>query len=186
MAAWLFNKSKKYDEILLTREPTNSDVGKKIRRILETEKDPMASARKCAELYVADRRQHVRENILPALEKNCIVICDRYKHSTLTFQHTQGIPMPELVEMHGGLPAPDLTVILDVPVEEALKRIGDRSGGKEKFEERKFMNLLRVNYLALPRELEGEKIIVVNALGSRDKVFERVKKAIEKSKVLPY
>ena len=72
-----------------------------------------------------------------------------------------------------------MTILLDVPVDEALKRLG---GGKDKFEKKYFLEKVRENYLQLSRERKN--IRVVDASGTREQVFERVKKVVQESGLL--
>ena len=114
-AAYLATQTKK--SVLLTREPSDGAVGRKIRKMLQADGDPAANAEKYLELYVEDRRDHLKREILPALKRGEIVVCDRYMFSTMAFQQVQGIPLEKIEKMHRGMPVPDLTVVLDVPAE---------------------------------------------------------------------
>ena len=181
---YIMGKSKKYDHVLLTREPTNSLDGQKLRDILANERDSQASARKCMELFIKDRTQHMQNHIAPALEKGYVVLCDRYKYSTMAFQHGQGIPLEELIKAQGHLPAPDLVFLLDLPVEIASQRMSSRDG-KEKFENKEFSEKVRQNYLNIAATLP-DPIIVIDASKSKEEVFEQLRDKLEKSDVLPY
>lgn len=177
---YLFSKSKSYS-ILTTREPTNGIYGMKIRRMLETEKNPDENADELLDLFINDREEHVNNVILPFLEKadgndTNIVICDRYYHSTIAFQSTQGLETAELIRKNSKFPKPDLTLILDLNPELALKRISGRE--KEKFEKIDFMTRLRKKFLELPRLLH-EKIVVIDASKSIDKVFDSVREEVD-------
>jgi len=169
----------KYNHILLTREPYKS---REIREILRQDPDPYSQARKLAELFLNDRTEHLQKIIHPALNSGIHVISDRYKLSTLAYQSTQGIPVGELIKMHSGLLAPDLTFIVDVPVEVAVKRMKKDSRQEHKFEANLgFLTKLRQRYLELPSLLPEEKIVVID--GSKDvyEVFEQVKKAFHEN-----
>ena len=177
----LFSKSKSYS-ILTTREPTSGIHGMNIRKILETEKNPDANAGNLLELFIKDREEHVKNAIVPFLKnddggnKN-IVLCDRYYHSTIAFQSTQGLEIKELIRKNEKFPKPDITFILDLEPETALKRMSGRE--KEKFENLDFMKRLRKKFLELPKLL-NEKIIVVDASKSPDRVFESIKEEVDK------
>ncbi len=181
---YIMGKSKKYDHVLLTRNPTNSLDGQKLREILATERDSQSSARQCMELFIRDRTQHMENHIKPALEKGYVVLCDRYKYSTMAFQASQGIPLEELIKAQSHLPTPDLVFLLDLPVEIAGQRMSNRDG-KEKFENKEFSEKVRQNYLHLAKTLP-DPIIVIDSSKSREEVFTQMQQALEKSGVLPY
>lgn len=175
LADYLFKKTKKYS-VILTREPTYGEYGARIRQILAKEKDPVAGAKRCFYLYVKDRKDHLKRLISPLYkQKGNIIISDRYYHSTIAFQHVQGNSMTRLIKVHEKFLKPDLTIILDLPAEKAIKRCG----GKEKFEDLSFLEKVRRVYLKFP-VLLNEKIIVINADQSKAKVFKDVKTTIDK------
>ena len=165
-------------KVLVTREPTDGDYGKEIKRVLREEKDPLVSAEKCLIFFVKDREDHLTNDILPFLEKGT-VICDRYYYSTLAFQHTQGIDMEKVVFQNMNFRTPDITFILDLPAEIALERVAKRGKEKEKFEKLEFMKQLRLNFLQLKEELE-DNIRIIDASKSKEEVFEQIKKEIDK------
>jgi dTMP kinase len=177
---YLFSKSKKY-RILTTREPTNGTHGKKIREILKEEKDPGSSAEELLEMFTKDREDHLKNVILPFLEHSNehelnIVLCDRYYHSTIAFQNTQGLELKRLIEKNKDFKKPDVVFILDVKPEIALERIMHRE--KEKFEQLEFMTKLRQNFLKLPEQLD-DNIKIVDASKILNEVFEEVKKDVD-------
>ena len=106
----------KYNHVLVTREPYKN---REIRKLLREEQNPYTKARKLAELFVQDREEHVSDLILPALKKGMHVVSDRYKLATISYQAAQGLLMQELIDMHENLPVPDVTFVIDVPVEYA-------------------------------------------------------------------
>ena len=87
-------------EILLTREPGGSDLGNKIREILlhyDGEVDSLCELL----LYMADRAQHVKKVILPALEKGMIVLCDRYTDSSVSYQgYARGLDIERIIKLN--------------------------------------------------------------------------------------
>ena len=165
--------------VLVTREPTDGEYGKQIRSILKEEKDPRTGAEKCLGLFIDDRKEHLANEIVPFLEKKGVVICDRYYYSTIAFQHTQGIPMETIVMGNMAFKTPDIAFILDLPAEMALGRVDKRGEGKEKFEELEFMKELRENFLKLGEVLD-DNIKVIDASKSKDRVFEQIKKEMDK------
>jgi dTMP kinase len=138
---------------LSTAEPGATALGARLRALLLDPTSPMVSTRTEALLVAADRSQHVAEVIAPALQTGRWVICDRYTGSTLAYQgFGRGLDLDEL----RGLDAwatdgvtPDLTVLVDVPVEVALHR--RRLAAADRLERLgdDFQRRVRGGYLAL-------------------------------------
>lgn len=179
LASYLYDRAKS-THLFLTREPYDSPFLAEIRKLLKETSDPKENARQLAELFVKDRKIHA-EVISRHLEEGTHVICDRYKHSTLVFQQAQGLSLNELIKMHDGVLTPDLTIILDVSEEVALKRIlGDsKRTHLEVFERSEFLKKLRGLYLALPGQLPKERIVVVDGDGTPEAVFARVRAEVD-------
>jgi dTMP kinase len=113
-------------DVLVTREPGGTRLGDRLRGLLLEYGDHEVFAETEALLYAADRAQHVREVLRPALERGAVVVCDRYVDSSLAYQGGgRGLPVQELtVAQHlatGGL-LPDLRLLLDLPVAVGLER----------------------------------------------------------------
>lgn len=157
-------------EVVTTFEPGDTNIGRIVRQAvleLHEEVDPMAEML----LFAADRAQHVKHLILPALEKGQIVISDRYADSTAVYQGAARGFKPEVVgqviELATGGLGPDLTLFYDISVEEAIRRTQNRVEAgkdldrldKEKF---KFHELARQGYLGIA-EREPERFRVIDA-----------------------
>ena len=173
---YLFDRNK-YMHVLLTREPGNSRFTREVREMMQKGTDAKANALVFTDLFVLDRKHHIDNIILPVLEYEGIVVSDRYKHSTLAYQQTQGMPLSSLMKMHGGMPVPDITFLLDLPAEEALKRVAKdkQREYKEVFEQLAFQEELRQNYLVLKRQLPDENICVIDATRPALEIFEQIK-----------
>jgi dTMP kinase len=121
-----------------TREPGGSAGAEAIRRLLLDGADERWDAVGEALLFYAARRDHVARLIRPALDRGSWVVCDRFADSTLAYQgYGRGLSLAELQALHRfalGDFAPDLTLILDLPVEEGLARAARRSGSADRFE----------------------------------------------------
>ena len=177
---YLFSKNKRF-RILTTREPTNGEFGRKIREIIELEKDPLSNMAKLIDLFIKDRQQHLEKTIEPFLsqangDEVNILISDRYYYSTIAFQGAQGASINELIEKNSRFRRPDIAFILDLNPETALKRIESRF--KEKFEQLAFMKKIRENFIKLPRLLE-DNIIIINADKGIEKVFDEIRKHLD-------
>ncbi len=114
-------------DVVTTREPGSTPLGEQVRRlVLDPEPRIDRTGRADALLFAASRAQHVEEVIRPGLERGAVVVCDRYADSSLAYQGAgEGVPMDELRAVQrfatGGL-VPDLTILLDLPVEAGLRR----------------------------------------------------------------
>lgn len=137
--------------VLSTREPGGTDLGEGIRGLLL---DRTLAPVPWAEvfLYAASRAHHVATKIRPALEKGYVVVCDRFLDSTLAYQgFGRGLDLEELERINllaAGDLVPDLTVLLDMPVEEALGRLSGRLDRLER-EDVEFFCRVRQGYLWL-------------------------------------
>lgn len=113
-------------EVLLTREPGGTSIGDQVRAVLHSLENTAMRPNTELLLYCASRAQLVGEVIRPYLEQGGIVICDRYADSTLAYQgygHGQDIKTLKIILgfATGGL-KPDMTIYLDIPPEDALRR----------------------------------------------------------------
>jgi dTMP kinase len=125
-----------------TREPGGTPLGVELRKLLLEWTGEKKSDRAELLLFAADRAEHVDKVIRPALAEGKWVLCDRFLHSTITFQgHGRGIRRDWIdhaneLAVQGTLP--DLVVLLDLDPAEALARIAARTGnGKDAFEDEK-------------------------------------------------
>lgn len=131
-------------EVISTKEPTQwTEAGKKIKTVLE-EKISIEPLR-LQELFVQDRDEHLREEIIPALRAGKIVICDRYFFSTLAFGGI-GVPMLKLKLMNKGFLYPDMTFYLKVRPEVCVERIDKRGEGVRFFEKLEKLKKVAQNY----------------------------------------
>jgi dTMP kinase len=158
----------------LTAEPGGTPVGEEIRRLLlhirsvSDDLDPKADAL----LFAAGRAQHVARRIRPALQRGEWVVCARYLDSSMAYQGGgYGLDMDELRELQafatGGL-KPDLTLLLDVPVEIGLgRKRRDRWNRFEDTESAVFFERVRRTYLDLAAA-EPNRYRVLDASGSVD------------------
>lgn len=176
---------------LSTREPGGTTLGEMIRKILlEAGKVEIASPTELF-LYLADRAQHVHEVIRPALASGRLVLCDRFTDSTLAYQgYGRGVDLDMLrrlnqVASHGI--TPDVTFLLDCPVEVGLSRTAQRnmnlkSGGsrEDRFEQERadFHERVRRGFLELARA-EPKRIYVLDAACPTEEVHHKIKKIVD-------
>jgi dTMP kinase len=133
------------------REPGDTKYGRELRRVFVEGRDitPAEEMR----LFLEDRRIDVRDNIEPALAAGTHVVMDRYYLSSVVYQGTLGLdPQAIRTANEAFAPRPDLTLILDLPVDTALQRIEASRGGANSFEGRAYLEDVRALYLEFARE----------------------------------
>ncbi|MCA1587266.1 MAG: dTMP kinase [Chloroflexi bacterium] len=170
LAEWLRDRGV---DVVLTQEPGGTPLGDEVRRLVlhlrgvSDALDPRADAL----LYAAARAQHTAAVILPALERGQWVVSARYSDSSLAYQGDgYGNDMTEmrrLQEFATYGTRPDLTILLDVPVEVGLERTRRRDEWNrfEDTEQVAFFEQVRAGYLRLAAE-EAERIRIVDGSGS--------------------
>jgi dTMP kinase len=119
-------------EVLITREPSHTPVTGLIRRWLSPRDQGMPDKAMCM-AFALDRYIHIRDVVQPALARGAIVICDRYKLSTLAYQ-TQTLPIPWVHDLCMDHIDPLMYVLLDVPVGEAMARVMARGTTPDRYE----------------------------------------------------
>ncbi len=171
--------------VVVTREPGGGTrLGESLRELL---KDPSIWRELgLAEiyLYAAARCHHLESLVLPALERGEVVICDRYLDSTRVYQGVGRGRSPELIERLHTLPPltlrPQRTLLLDLPVEEGLRRARGRSDEPSSGyddEDVAFFTRVREGFLDLARR-EPQRIVVIDASGSREAVHAQMIAAV--------
>ena len=164
-------------EVLETREPGGTGIGEQIREILmDTRHDHLDPVAEWL-LYEADRRQHVRELLQPALDRGVFVLCDRYSDATEAYQQAgRGLDagLVRLVDAcaRDGL-LPDLTLLYDLDPVESLERARRRDGSLGRFEgaDLAFHRRVRSAYLSIAAR-ERERVRVLRAEGPAERVFD--------------
>ncbi len=170
---------------LLTREPGGTRIGREIRKILLNPANRRMVPEVEMALYFADRAQHLREVVWPALDDGKIVICDRFTDSTIAYQgYARGLSrrlIRSLDRVMTGEYRPRFTILLDLPVEHGLKRARgrnkrnqkDRGEGRFEQERNEFHRRVRSAYFRMARK-EPKRYIVVPAEGSRQTIQQEI------------
>ncbi|MEN2985594.1 MAG: dTMP kinase [Thermodesulfovibrionaceae bacterium] len=162
---------------IYTYEPGDTKVGSLIRNILL---DPSVEINSTCELllYFADRVQHIEEKIKSYLMDGFTVICDRFTDSTVAYQgYGRGLSLQLILKLNETLLGsfkPDLTVLLDLPAAEGLKR-NEKINKKDRFELENlaFHERVRQGYLEIAK-FDPKRFIVVDATKDFDEINEEI------------
>ena len=167
-------------EVVLTREPGGTPLGRELRALLLRTGSPVLPEAELL-LYAADRAQHVGETIAPALARGAAVLCDRFLDATLAYQGVaRGLGTEAVLSLHRRPPLdlrPQRTVLLDLDPQAALARARGRDAsrrdgpeeGRFEAEPLAFHRKVREGYLQLAGA-EPERVRVVAATGSESAV----------------
>jgi dTMP kinase len=183
-------------DCLLTREPGGTAIGREVRQVILSPKNHRMCAETELGLYFSDRAQHLREIVWPALDAGRIVVSDRFTDSTLAYQgHGRGLPLRlirSLDRIMTGTFRPTVTLLLDLPAEEGLRRARQRNresaahGREGRFEEEElaFHQRVRRGYAKMAKN-EPERYVTVSAAGTVKDVHEALWKALRSTRKLP-
>lgn len=169
LSDWM--KKRNMDHVL-TKEPGSPHIGecKDIREILLNPNNNLVASSELL-LFLADRAQHVSKLIIPSLLNGKHVICDRFVFSTIAYQCARGISRDKVdrfIEFATNGTMPDLTFILDAPVDIGLRRAKEKSiykdGDRIEKEGSEFHENVRNNFLKLAQSTTREHMAyVINA-----------------------
>ena len=154
-------------KFVATREPGGTPLAEEIRDLLLKPRDELVVSSAELLLMFAGRAQHLNKVILPALQADTWVLCDRFTDATYAYQGFGRQMSSELIvqleNIVQGDIRPDLTLLLDVPVEIGLERANDR-GDPDRFEQEQqdFFNRVRAGYLSLANE-NSDRYVVIDA-----------------------
>lgn len=168
-------------EVITTREPGGTQFGNRLREVLldiEEQVDPLAELL----VFAADRAQHVRTLIRPGLESNHIVLSDRYADATAAYQGAgRGFSarvINQAIQLATDGLKPDLTLLFDLPVDQALQRAHQRHDGGAKHnrldvEDKTFYERVRKSYLKMAAA-EPKRFRLIDASKAIDEVHTQV------------
>jgi len=142
--------------VLETAEPSGNEVGALLRRY-QRKSGKRLPAETEALLYTADRYEHVRNIVEPALKKGQIVLSNRYFYSTLAYQGAMGVDLDWIREMNRFAPKPDAAILLDILPEFSLRRLKRR---RTVFEQLENLRKVREIYVRL---VKGGELVRVDA-----------------------
>lgn len=177
-------------EVVLTREPGGSPGAEQIRGLLVDGEVRRWDAVTETLLHYAARRDHLVNCVRPALARGAWVISDRFADSTLAYQgYGHGVEKSDIAELYRicvGELKPDLTLILDLPVEAGLMRAARRGRGEDRYErmDPAFHERLRQGFLEIARA-EPDRCAVIDASLGGDEVHGQIMAAVRERLALP-
>ena len=171
-------------QVMTTREPGGTSLGQKLRAALldvQEQVDPLAELL----VFAADRAQHVRQLLLPALRNNQIVLSDRYADATAAYQGAGRGFSPELIAEIIRLATdglnPDLTLLFDLSVAESAvrtrRRLANKYSDRLDSEDAEFHTRVRNAYLEIARR-EKDRVRIIDARGSVQETHQAVKNIV--------
>jgi dTMP kinase len=176
--------------VITTREPGGTDIAEMIRSVILAH-DSGAMVNECELLlYAAARAQHVRQKVLPALERGAIVLCDRFDTATFAYQgFGRGVPFPLLETINGiaagGLKS-DITFIFSISVDAAFSRLSAMGKTRDRLEsgDRAFFCRVAEGYRTIALRNPETMVLLDAALPIEklsEKVYTRIREALEKA-----
>lgn len=159
--------------VVRDREPTDGPWGRRLRESAATGR---LSPGDELEFFLRDRREHVEKLISPSLAVGTDVILDRYYFSTMAYQGARGLDPAEIrLRNEEFAPLPDLLLILDLPVTDAISRIGARGDQANEFEKRENLERCREIFLSLAGEPFAH---VIASGGGIEEVQEKLRRVV--------
>ncbi|WP_243292598.1 dTMP kinase [Bacillus sp. FJAT-47783] len=176
---------RKGQSVVATREPGGIVISEKIREIILNKSHTTMDARTEALLYAAARRQHLVEKVIPALEENKLVLCDRFIDSSLAYQgYARGIGIKDVLQMnefaiHGVMP--HLTLFFDITPERGLERIAENQERETNRLDLEHLDFHYEVYKGYKQVINmfPERIKVVNADQPIERVYMEVKEILK-------
>jgi len=161
-------------DCIVTREPGGTPLAEEIREVLIARRDEKVCPDTELLLMFAARAQHLNEKILPALDAGTWVVCDRFTDATYAYQSGgRELPSEKVTNLENfvqGDLRPDVTLLLDAPIEVGMARASKRAA-LDRFEEEEidFFNRVRNNYLERASE-DPERFVILDASQTLEEV----------------
>ena len=170
--------------VITTREPGGIDIAEQIRNIILDVKNTKMDYRTEALLYAASRTQHLAEKVIPALNDNKIVLCDRYLDSSLVYQGIArglGIDNVLKINMFALEYMPDITFFIDVKPEICFKRLKDNNREMDRLdlEKMSFHDMVYEGYKEVAK-MYPKRIVSINGDRKIEDIIEDIRMKIEK------
>lgn len=171
-------------DVVVTREPGGTPLAEEIRELVLAKRNEKVNALAELLLIFAARAQHLQEIIVPNLQAGRWVLCDRFTDATYAYQgRGRGLnkgEVEQLEQLVQGELRPNLTILLDIDIEQGLQRADER-GELDRFESepREFFQTVRDAYLTRARR-EPDRFMIVDAAPPLVEVQAAIKQALEK------
>lgn len=184
LEAWLKARGR---SVICTREPGGTALAEKIRGLLlSKESDETMTSQAELLLFSAARAQHVKHVVMPQLQSGGVVLCDRFIDSTVAYQGSaRGLDMDFIRRLNSFCTAgclPDLTFLLDLPLEESRRRLAARMGGegpdRMEDENNSFHAKVREGFLKIAEENPG-RVKVIDAMRTVDEIHSEIIEVVE-------
>lgn len=184
LEAWLTARGR---SVICTREPGGTALAEKIRGLLlSKESDETMTSQAELLLFSAARAQHVKHVVMPQLQSGGVVLCDRFIDSTVAYQgFARGLDMDFIRRLNSFCTAgclPDLTFLLDLPLEESRRRLAARMGGegpdRMEDENNSFHAKVREGFLKIAEENPG-RVKVIDAMRTVDEIHSEIIEVVE-------
>jgi len=163
--------------VTLTHEPGGTSLGNKLNRWLKWAKGTDISPLTELMLFNASRSQLINEVIQPNLKEGKIVICDRYADSTTAYQsYGRGLDLAMVKAVNNAATQglkPNLTILMDIPVEEGLARQRGKKQDRFEQEEIAFHQRVREGFLKLAQQ-EPQRWLIIDAIQSKEKITRTI------------
>lgn len=161
------------ETVVLTAEPTESAIGKEIRRMLSGDTLPSPDAVQL--LFTADRANHVATVIAPALRAGKTVVCDRYAISTVIYGTALGLDADWLTQINSRFPQPDLTIVTLPPFDVCVSRLEKRKES-DQFETTNFQRRVYEGY----KSIEDTRTLFVDTSGEKHQTAEYILQQVDR------
>lgn len=160
-------------KVLQTAEPSSSFLGKILRETLQ--KKHSLSAKAFQLLFFAEREEHLQNEILPALARGEVVICERYCWSSIAYGQAEGVEKEVLESLSSSFLSPDYTFFMNLPADISISRIETRGEEKEYFETEDTLSLVRSTMIDLAERCAFTKrATVLDASESIEQISSRI------------
>ena len=180
LKGWLEGRGR---SVVATREPGGSPGAEMIRKLLVEGPAERWDGTTEALLHFAARREHLRSMVWPALKRGAWVLSDRFADSTLAYQgYGHGVDRKIFEQLYGvavGAFRPDLTLVLDLPIEAGLARAATRRGTETRYESlpRDFHARVRAGFLEIAAQ-DPRRCVVIDATGDIDTIAGAIARAV--------
>lgn len=166
-----------------TKEPSYSDDRQRLRRAIVG--DMKLSPLGLQELFIEDREMHLEREIIPQIGRKApaAVISDRYFLSTMAYGMASGLSFEELWGLHQKIRwfvFPDLTIVIDTPVEETLRRLAEKRSEKDIFEGKEISEKILGQYRDLAKMLRNDNVFLIDGAQDAEGVFSQIEPHLEK------